>query len=71
MASVVSVVRILGAWQADAVGPPALFQADLIAWVPCVIAPPARKAADTSTDSAISGSEAPYSRALFACSSMQ
>ena len=35
------------------------------------IAPPARKAADTSTDSAISGSDAPYSRAFLACSSMQ
>ena len=35
------------------------------------IAPPARKAAATSTDSAISWSDAPCSLALFACSSMQ
>jgi hypothetical protein len=46
-------------------------QVYFMAWVPWVIAPPARSAAATRTASAISGSDASTSRALFAWSSMQ
>jgi len=45
--------------------------ASFMAWVPWVIAAPARSAAATTTASAISCSEAPVSRAFLAWISMQ